>query len=167
MGVPKELRKGFELYKFYQHFGGGKMHIIAQAHRSEMFIINNGSFMFIAEERDGSIKPVSNDICSCTGYFEISKEIFVEDLEAIEYHYGQVDKTGIATDFKKVVVPRFCLRVYRNNEIYMFDLLEHYDDDGLYPNILKNDVNGVFAHIRNYITPEEMFSLEKLLLERM
>lgn len=47
--------KSFEMGKFYCHTGGGKMHIIAEAYDSEMYMIDKGNKMFIAEERDGSM----------------------------------------------------------------------------------------------------------------
>jgi hypothetical protein len=167
MGVPEKYRKGFELGKYYGHFGKSQIHIIAETKESDMYHIDYGQVMFIGEERSGGLKPITSDITGCTGYFEISKEIFIEALEFKEYKFGEIDKTGQETFYSTVIVPRFFMHTYPNGEIYLFDLLNHYDEDGLQPNILKNDYNNVFSNIKNHVTTKELKIIEKLIFERM
>lgn len=167
MGVPEKYRVGFKLGKYYGHFGKSKIHIIAEAKESDMYHIDQGKVMLIAENRSGDLKPITGNITGCTGYFEISKEIFIESLEFTEYRFGEIDKTGKDTHYKKVIVPRFFLHTYPNEEIYLFDLLSHYDEDGINPNIIEHDYNNVFKNLKNHVTSDELRIIEKLIFERI
>lgn len=157
MGVPEKHRKTFELYKYYQHMGARKVHVIAIANKSDMWYIDpNG--MLIAENREGGLEPLSQDISSSTGWYEINAEIFRDDLSFDEYKFGKLDGRKIE---------RFILRAYKNNNVFLFDLLNHTQDDGLYPNILVNDYNYVFKNISKIVNQQELIILDKILLERL
>lgn len=168
MGVPEKYRIGFEMGKYYQHFGLEKMHIIAIAKESDMWYVGPGG-MLIAETRDGSLKPTDSSISSCIGWYEISSEIFIEDYSFDEYKFGSMKiKHDVESQmYDRETIPRFFLRIYKNNEIYFFDLFNHYDDDGIQPNLIKNDYNGIYKNINKFINQEEKLLIERLLFERI
>ncbi len=49
------MSNAFELGKFYQHTGMERIHILAETKDSEMWMIDPGTKMFIAEERGGNL----------------------------------------------------------------------------------------------------------------
>jgi hypothetical protein len=168
MGVPEEYRIGFEMYKYYQHFGGEKMHIIALAKESDMWHVEPGG-MLIAETRAGSLKETSLSVSSCIGWYEITPEIFRDDSKFKEWKLGEmVIKHDPETQmYDREKIPRFFLRIYENNQLYLFDLYQHYDEDGVQPNILVNDYNNVFKNINKFLIDTEQALLEQLLFERI
>jgi len=175
MGVPKEHRKKFELFKYYEHFGSERIHIIAEAKESDMWMIDPGHVMFIAESRSGSLKPitsalrpVTSNLCGCYGWYEISRHIFLHDINFKEYKFGFIEiKNKTLTGFKKEIISRFYLRIYDNGEPYFFDTFEHFEEDGLQINLLKNDYNSVFKNIKKHVSFDDMFHIEKLILEKI
>lgn len=167
MGIPEQYRRGFELGKYYSHTGGGKTHIIAETNFSDMFHIPPGGIMLIGEERDGSITPITGEFDGACNYYEISQEIFIEDLKPEEYKFGNIRRQNKDTDYKILDLPRFFLYLYRNNELYLFDFLDYYNEDGLQINIIKEDVNGIFAEFDKHVKPEERALVEKLIFERI
>lgn len=168
MGVPEKHRVGFEMSKYYQHFGGEMMHIIAVAKESDMWYVGPRG-IFISETRGGQLKETSSEISSCTGWYEITPEIFRENIQYEEFKFGEMDiKHDIQSrKLDRVKISRFFLRIYKNNQLYLFDLYNHYDEDGIHPNILVNDYNGVFKNINRVLFKSEQTQLEQLLFERM
>ncbi len=167
MGIPEQYRRGFELGKYYAHNGGNKIHIIAETNFSDMYHIDPGTLMLIAEDRAGGLQPVDGNLHGAINHYEISKEIFIADLKAEEYKFGNIRRQDKDTDYKILDLPRFFLYLYRNNELYLFDFLDYYNEDGLQINIIKEDVNGIFANLSNYVTSDEMRLIEKLIFERI
>ena len=167
MGIPEEYRRGFELGKYYAHNGGTKMHIIAETNFSDMYHIDPGGIMLVGEDRAGGLQPIDGNLHGACNYYEISAQIFIEDLKPEEYKFGNIRRQDKDTDYKILDLPRFFLYLYRNNELYLFDFLDYYNEDGLQINIIKEDVNGIFAEFNKHVKPEEMALVEKLIFERI
>jgi hypothetical protein len=160
MGVPEEFQVGFEMGKYYEHFGGEKMHIITATKKSDMWFIQPGGKMFIAETREGDLRPCDGSISSASNWYEITEEIFIENIGFDEYKFGWIKKGG-------TLVERFFLRIYKNNTLYLFDFNKKWDEDGISPNILENDYNKVLNNIDKFISEKQLAHFEKLLFERI
>ena len=164
MQIPRNRRKSFEINGYYEHMGGHKVHIIAITKFSDMWLIEPGKVMYIGETRCGKLIPLSCTTSNCNGWYKINYELFRCSLMFKEYKFGSMNKF---INGNSLIVPRFNLRIYQNNEIYLFDLYNHFDNDGLLPNILKDDVNGIFNNIDDFLTKDELLKFEKLVLQKI
>ena len=153
--------KTFELHKFYQHFGSTRLHIIAEADRSEMWKIDDGHKMLIAETREGQLQPISTIKGSGNGWYEITKEIFVDDIKFTDYefipHYEKTDS----------FMNKFMVRVYENGDAYLFDITQVSDE--LYEPVHKNDKGQILKWVKENMMDNKVHhtlleSLEKALM---
>lgn len=158
--------KGFELHKYYEHFGGTKIHIIAEAEKSDMWIIDRDTKMSIAEDREGNLTPVGGSIQSAANWYEITRSIFVDNLnfEELKVSVPNTISIDIPEDvFAITIKHEYRLRIYKNGTIFLFDLAGYNDDCGLAKNIAQNDPVEALRVLRDYITDEQMVHFEKIL----
>ena len=156
--------KTFELHKFYQHFGSTMLHVISEAEISEMWRIDPGHKMLIAETREGQLQPISTIPGSGSGWYEITKEIFVNDIKFTDYeftpHYEKTDS----------FMNKFIVRVYTNGDVYLFDITEINDE--LQEPVCKNDKGEILKWVKEHMMDNKVHhtlleSLEKALMRNL
>ena len=162
--------KGFELHKYYEHFGGNKIHIIAEAEKSDMWIIDKNTKMSIAEDREGNLSPVGGSVQSAANWYEITRNIFVDDLSFKELKVSVPNDIPIGQPedlFAITIKHEYRLRLYSNGTLFLFDLAGYNDDCGLARNIAQNDPVEALRVLKDHITDEQLIYFEKLLFSGM
>lgn len=159
--------KGFEIDKCYEHFGKGKVHIIADSYLSKMWFGDEDGRMLIGEERSGSLRPISTDISNAIGWYEISHKIFDDDLMFEQFEYFKGNNPG--TNEESFLLSHLVLRIYQNGEVYLFQKLPFKSDDeqGLTKNICGKDPKKALEIIREIATEDEIFKLEQKIFEKV
>jgi hypothetical protein len=161
--------KSFELYKYYEHTGGSRYHIIAIARKSDMWIISETG-MAVAECREGNLHPVGTDPTSAVNWYEINKDIFRNDVrfEQINITVANDPPKDIPLDLYEITLKHdYILRVYKNGFILLYDKVGYYDDRGVIENLSNNDPAKVLEILKDQISDEQLIAIEKLLFSRI
>lgn len=162
--------KGFELHKCYEHLGRSKLHTIALAKESEMWIVNKDKGMLIAEGRDGSLQQISTDVESAANWYEITRDIFINDENFVEFKFPVGKDTPIdeIEDIYKIELAHdYRLRIYKNGKTYLFDLANYYDEHGLLKNLVEENSAKVLDLLKDVADAHILTRIEKMLFERI
>ena len=154
--------KGFELHKCYEHMGGSKIHTIALAEKSEMWIVDSDKGMLIAEGRDGSLIQIGTSVGSSANWYEINRKTFIDDTKFTDLEFQIRDRPklhDLAYDYH--------LRIYENGVIYLFNFIGYYDDCGLLTNLVENNSAEVLKILKNITDNETLNKIERMLFERI